>query len=183
MVNKQENELVFTKLQDAINSSFILFETKLEGVLYSLATSPIVYGIVERCVKNYDYIGAKQKYLISPNFERNGAFDVEHISLAKAADVFIVAPATANFLAKAANGIADDALSTFAATFNGKHIYAPAMNPKMWAHPACMRNVALLRERQVIFAGPASGDVACGAAGTGRMLEAVEILDIIRQQL
>jgi len=74
MVNKQENELVFTKLQDAINSSFILFETKLEGVLYSLATSPIVYSIVERCVKNYDYISAKQKYLISPNFERNGAF-------------------------------------------------------------------------------------------------------------
>ena len=106
-----------------------------------------------------------------------------HVELADEADIFAVVPATANFLAKAANGIADDALSTFAATFNGKHIYAPAMNPKMWAHPACMRNVALLRERQVIFAGPASGDVACGAAGTGRMLEALEILDIIRQQL
>ena len=64
-----------------------------------------------------------------------------HVELSDEAALFVVVPATANFLAKAANGIADDALSTFAATFGGKHLYAPAMNPKMWAHPACAANV------------------------------------------
>ena len=74
MKNGQSNLVFFTKFQDTLNSSFILFETKLEQVLYSLAESPIVYSIVERCVKNYDYSQAKQKYLLAPTFERNGAF-------------------------------------------------------------------------------------------------------------
>ena len=107
-------------------------------------------------------------------------YDVE---LADEADLFAVVPATANFLAKAANGIADDALSTFAATFNGTHIYAPAMNPKMWAHSACRENCAVLEKRGAIFAGPANGSVACGAAGTGRMIEVPEIIEIISKHL
>ena len=106
-----------------------------------------------------------------------------HVELSDEAALFGVVPATANFLAKAANGIADDALSTFAATFGGKHLYAPAMNPKMWAHPACAANVQLLRERGVIFAGPADGEVACGAGGRGRMVEVPEILEIIRREV
>ena len=106
-----------------------------------------------------------------------------HVELSDEAALFVVVPATANFLAKAANGIADDALSTFAATFGGKHLYAPAMNPKMWAHPACAANVQLLRERGVIFAGPADGEVACGAGGRGRMVEVPEILEIIRREV
>ena len=68
----------------------------------------------------------------------------EHVALANRADLFIVAPATANFLAKYANGIADDALSTFAATYAGPAVIAPAMNPAMWCHPACQANAALL---------------------------------------
>ncbi|MBO7327278.1 MAG: phosphopantothenoylcysteine decarboxylase [Lentisphaeria bacterium] len=106
-----------------------------------------------------------------------------HVELSDEAALFVVVPATANFLAKAANGIADDALSTFAATFGGKHLYAPAMNPKMWAHPACAANVQLLRERGVLFAGPADGEVACGAGGRGRMVEVPEILEIIRREV
>lgn len=93
----------------------------------------------------------------------------EHVALADEAGLFVVAPATANFLAKYAHGIADDALSTFAATFAGPVLVAPAMNPKMWAHPACRANVELLRERGVEFRGPDSGRVACGDAGTGRL--------------
>jgi len=93
----------------------------------------------------------------------------EHVALADEAGLFVVAPATANFLAKYAHGIADDALTTFAATFTGPVLIAPAMNPKMWAHPACRANVELLRERGVAFCGPDSGRVACGDAGTGRL--------------
>lgn len=106
-----------------------------------------------------------------------------HVELADETDLLAVVPATANFLAKAAHGIADDALTTFAATFGGKQLYAPAMNPRMWNHPACIANVELLRRRGAIFAGPTTGEVACGAAGTGRMLEVPQLLDLIRAAL
>ena len=94
----------------------------------------------------------------------------EHVALADEAGLFVVAPATANFLAKYAHGIADDALTTFAVTFAGPVLVAPAMNPKMWAHPACRANVALLRERGVAFCGPDKGRVACGDDGIGRLV-------------
>ena len=103
----------------------------------------------------------------------------EHVALADEADLFAVVPATVNFLAKFAHGIADDALTTFAATFSGTVLVAPAMNPKMWAHPACVDNVALLKKRGVRFCGPVSGHVACGADGMGRMVEAADILAAI----
>ena len=103
----------------------------------------------------------------------------EHVALADEADLFVVVPATANFLAKYAHGIADDALTTFAATYDGPVLLAPAMNPKMWAHPACVDNVALLKKRGVRFCGPVSGHVACGADGMGRMVEAADILAAI----
>ena len=106
----------------------------------------------------------------------NADWRPQHVELSCEADLFICAPATANFIAKYANGIADDALSTFAATFHGAVLVAPAMNPQMWSAPACIANVAVLKERGVHFAGPADGDVACGAGGTGRMVEALEIM-------
>ncbi len=107
----------------------------------------------------------------------------EHVALADEAAFFVVAPATANFLAKYANGIADDALSTFAATFGGPVLLAPAMNPKMWAHPACRANVEVLRSRGVRFVGPESGRVACGEDGVGRMAEPGTIFETIRLAL
>jgi len=103
----------------------------------------------------------------------------EHVALASRASLFIVAPATANFIAKMSCGIADDALSTFAATYSGPTVIAPAMNPAMWAHPACRRNVAELTARGVIFAGPETGHVACGPDGTGRMSEPEAILSLL----
>ena len=106
-----------------------------------------------------------------------------HVELADEADCFVCAPATANFLAKFACGIADDALTTFCATFHGTSIVAPAMNPKMWTTPACEENVAKLKQRGILFCGPASGHVACGAGGTGRMKEAAEIFDFIQTTL
>lgn len=107
----------------------------------------------------------------------------EHVALADEAQLFVVAPATANFLAKYAHGIADDALTTFAVTFAGPALIAPAMNPKMWAHPACRANVALLLERGVEFCGPDSGRVACGDAGTGRLAAPETIFEAAKSLL
>ena len=107
----------------------------------------------------------------------------EHVALADEVALLAVVPATANFIAKTAHGIADDALSTFAATFAGPVLLAPAMNPKMWQHPACVDNVELLEKRGVRFCGPVAGHVACGADGVGRMAEVSEILAAIEALL
>jgi phosphopantothenoylcysteine decarboxylase/phosphopantothenate--cysteine ligase len=102
-----------------------------------------------------------------------------HIALADKAKLLIVAPATANFLGKLANGIADDALTTTALAFHGKTLIAPAMNTHMWRHPAVQKNCEILRSWGVEFVGPASGNLACGVQGEGRMAEVPEILEKI----
>ena len=107
----------------------------------------------------------------------------EHVALADEADLLAVVPATADFIAKFAHGIADDALTTFAATFAGPVLLAPAMNPKMWTHPACADNVSLLERRGVKFCGPVEGRVACGADGMGRMAEPEEIFSAVEAAL
>lgn len=99
-----------------------------------------------------------------------------HIALAAQATVLVVAPATANLLAKLAHGLADDALSTYALSHCGPVLVAPAMNPRMWAHPAVQANCELLRQRGVGFVGPDSGRVACGEGGLGRMAPVDDIL-------
>lgn len=98
-----------------------------------------------------------------------------HISLTRRADLFLVAPATANFIAKLANGIADDLLSTLAAARECPLLVAPAMNRQMWANPANLRNIGQLNADGVSILGPASGVQACGEVGEGRMLEPEEI--------
>ena len=106
----------------------------------------------------------------------NSDWRPQHVSLADEADLFVIAPATANILAKMAHGIADDAVSTFAATFEGPILAAPAMNPKMWRHTANLENVNILEKRGVTILGPAEGRVACGAeTEKGRMIEPDEI--------
>jgi phosphopantothenoylcysteine decarboxylase/phosphopantothenate--cysteine ligase len=102
-----------------------------------------------------------------------------HVALAERAELLVIAPCTANFIGKFANGIADDALTTYALTHSGKVILAPAMNPKMWNNPAVQANVEFLKKRGIEFIGPATGHVACGDAGKGRMVEPEAILDYI----
>ena len=104
-----------------------------------------------------------------------------HIDLARQASVLCIAPATANFLAKAANGIADDLLSTTYLAFEGPILVAPAMNGVMWAKPATQRNVKTLCEDGVEFVGPESGRFSCGEAGVGRMSEPDQIAQRILQ--
>lgn len=101
-----------------------------------------------------------------------------HIDLADRADLFLVAPASANTLARFANGLADDPLSSIylALPRTTRVVLAPAMNGKMWEHPATRRNAARLAEDGCVFVGPDEGDLACGYQGIGRMAPVGEIL-------
>ena len=100
----------------------------------------------------------------------------EHISLAAAADLVVVAPATANILAKMAHGIADDLLSSTLLATKAPVVVAPAMNDGMWENPATQANVSALVARGVRVVQPGTGELACGTSGTGRMAEPPEIL-------
>jgi phosphopantothenoylcysteine decarboxylase/phosphopantothenate--cysteine ligase len=102
-----------------------------------------------------------------------------HIELSRDKHAIVVAPATADFLAKAVLGLADDLLSTLCLARDCPLIVAPAMNRQMWEHPATQRNVAQLKRDGVIVLGPDSGDQACGETGMGRMLEAAELAEAI----
>ena len=99
-----------------------------------------------------------------------------HIELSRDADLVVVAPATAGLLAKLANGLADDLASTLLLATDKRVLAAPAMNLRMWLHPATQRNVAALRRDGVMFVGPADGAMACGEFGPGRMAEPLDIV-------
>ena len=100
-----------------------------------------------------------------------------HIELARWAELIVVAPASADFLARLANGLADDLLTTVCLASEAPIAVAPAMNRVMWANPATADNMATLHKRGVRIFGPAEGDQACGEVGAGRMLEPVELAD------
>lgn len=106
--------------------------------------------------------------------------EMGHIRLVREADLVVVAPATANTLAKMAAGIADDLASTALLAADVPILTAPAMNVAMWTHPATQRNMEVLAGRGVHFVGPAAGDLACGETGAGRMEEPAAILGAIR---
>ncbi len=105
--------------------------------------------------------------------------ELEHIALARWADAFVIAPATANCLAKLANGIADDLLTTTALAMTAPLLIAPAMNANMWRHPATQANLRTLLDRGVRAVGPATGRLACGDDDIGRMSEPAEIAEAL----
>jgi len=102
-----------------------------------------------------------------------------HIELARWADAVLVAPASANFLARMTHGLADDLLTTLCLATEAAVFVAPAMNRVMWAHPATQQNCQLLQQRGVTILGPAEGEQACGESGAGRMLEAEELVGVL----
>lgn len=106
-----------------------------------------------------------------------GPFGIEHIQVVQQADVIVIAPATANCIAKLAHGMADDLLSTACLAATCPVVLAPAMNSNMWSHPATRANVRLLLERNVHLVEPGSGDLACGMVGDGRLAEPGTIAD------
>ncbi|TKB02135.1 bifunctional phosphopantothenoylcysteine decarboxylase/phosphopantothenate--cysteine ligase CoaBC [Alteromonas portus] len=104
-----------------------------------------------------------------------------HIELAKWADILLIAPATANTLAKLAHGMADDLLTTLYLATTAKLFIAPAMNQQMWKAIATQRNIAILKEHGVTFVGPASGEQACGDVGSGRMVEPIDLANVLNE--
>lgn len=109
--------------------------------------------------------------------------DIGHIQLSRDADLLVVAPATADLLAKMAHGFANDLASTLLLATDKKILVAPAMNVRMWLNPATQRNVATLQKDGVLFAGPEDGDMACGEYGPGRMSEPAALLAAIEAAL
>lgn len=116
-------------------------------------------------------------------FEPQEHFIGEHIGLTRRAEILVVAPASADFLARAAQGMANDLLTTLLLATTTPVLMAPAMNCDMWAKPAVQRNVRQLREDGIEFVDPGSGWLSCGQVGAGRMAEPGEILGRIDEVL
>lgn len=114
-----------------------------------------------------------RRAVVTDLYDEDEGWKPRHITLADEADLVLIAPATANCVAKLAHGLADDALSCMALAKQPEAplVLVPAMNGRMWLHPATQANVAVLRERGAEILGPASGMLSCGYEGVGRMLE------------
>ena len=112
-------------------------------------------------------------------FEEPERFEMAHVSIPESADLMLIAPATANILAKLAYGIADDMLSTMALVVRCPMVIAPAMNSKMWTNPVVQANVDTLRQRGIAFIEPEEGRLACGTEGPGRLAEPEQILEAV----
>jgi len=116
-------------------------------------------------------------------FDLKDEAEIGHIRLSREADLIVVAPATADLLAKMAHGLADDLASAVLLATDKKVLAAPAMNVRMWQHPATRRNLATLRTDGILFVGPDEGEMACGEYGPGRMAEPQAILAAIEEAL
>ncbi|MGR3698832.1 MAG: bifunctional phosphopantothenoylcysteine decarboxylase/phosphopantothenate--cysteine ligase CoaBC [Roseovarius sp.] len=121
--------------------------------------------------------------VFSDLFDLTDEAEMGHIQLSRSADLIVVAPATADLMAKMATGRADDLASTVLLATDTPVLIAPAMNVRMWQHAATQRNIATLKGDGITFAGPNAGDMACGEHGPGRMAEVPEILDAIEHAL
>ena len=121
--------------------------------------------------------------VITDTYDSNSQFSIEHVALAHQADVVVIAPATAHCIAKLAQGLADDPLTTTIIATTAPVMVAPAMDANMFDNPATQENVATLKRRGVVFAGPAPGRLASGLMGMGRLLETPELLGYISYTL
>jgi phosphopantothenoylcysteine decarboxylase/phosphopantothenate--cysteine ligase len=119
------------------------------------------------------------KPVVTDLWDASYANNLAHIELSRGADAILIAPASADFIAKLAHGLAGDVLSTACLARNCPLLVAPAMNVEMWENAAMQRNIATLRADGIAILGPAAGDQACGEVGMGRMLEAEELLEAL----
>jgi phosphopantothenoylcysteine decarboxylase/phosphopantothenate--cysteine ligase len=121
--------------------------------------------------------------VVTSMWKATGAAGIQHLKRSEIADLIVVAPATANILGKLAGGIADDLVSTLLLGADAPVMLAPAMNTRMWQHPATQRNVAFLRENGYMLVGPEEGWQACRMVGPGRMSEPETLLAEIKKRL
>lgn len=138
---------------------------------------PVLTGSALEFVGAASFEGITHNRAITQMFQSEQNAAIDHVELAKSADLFLIAPATANIIAKAARGIADDWLSTALLATTAPVLFAPAMNTNMYAHPATQANLELLWARGCHFVGPDSGILACRTVGGGRMMEPVDVVE------
>jgi phosphopantothenoylcysteine decarboxylase/phosphopantothenate--cysteine ligase len=136
-----------------------------------------------RFITEVTFRAITRRPVLTDLFDEPEERQIAHIHLAKRADVLLIAPATANILAKLAVGIADDLLTTLALATSAKIVIAPAMNTVMWQHPATQHNVRVLEERGAHFVYPAEGMLACGDVGAGKLADTPVILAALEQVL
>lgn len=139
----------------------------------------------QRFVTEVPFRTLSRNPVITSLFDEIEEWKPTHISLADSANIFLVAPATANVIAKLALGIADNAVTCLALALNrdAKLLIAPAMNGKMWLHPATQKNVETLKERGAEFIGPEEGMLSCGYEGVGRLAPVDTIVSKVLQIL
>ncbi len=137
------------------------------------AVNVVMTADAQRFVTALPFKTLSRRPVVTDLYDEEEGWKPAHITLADEADLLLVAPATANLLAKMAHGLADDALSCIALALNpgARVVVAPAMNGKMWLHAATQANAALLKGRGVEILGPAEGMLSCGYEGVGRLLD------------
>ncbi len=136
-----------------------------------------------RFITEVTFRAITRRPVLTDLFDEPEERQIAHIHLARRADILLIAPATANILAKLAVGIADDLLTTLALATQARIVIAPAMNTVMWQHPATQHNVRLLEERGVTFVYPAEGMLACGEVGAGKLADTLNILHALEEVL
>lgn len=150
---------------------------------YDVNVDVIMTKSAQEFVTPLSFQSLSQNMVIKDMFEEPKAFEIQHISLAKKADLLVVVPATANIIGKVANGIADDMLSTTIMATRAKVIFAPAMNTNMYTNPIVQENISKLKELGYEFINPACGRLACGDVGDGKLADTEEIVDVILSKL
>lgn len=148
------------------------------------AVRPLMTAAAQEFVTPLSVGALSADHVFTDLFDRKDEHDIGHIRLSREADLIVVAPATADLMAKLANGLANDLASTVLLATNKPVLMAPAMNPRMWAHPATRRNRTQLEKDGIKFVGPARGEMAeSGEAGEGRMAEPLEIVAAVEAML
>ena len=145
--------------------------------------SVIMTEAATRFVGELTFQTLSQNPVLVDEFERRETWDPAHVSLPDAADVFVIAPCTANVIAKLAHGLADDALSSAALACRAPLIIAPAMNENMWLNAATQANLRIVKARGAIIVNPERGSLACGWVGEGRLAPFDEIMKAVENAL
>jgi phosphopantothenoylcysteine decarboxylase/phosphopantothenate--cysteine ligase len=149
-----------------------------------LRVQAVLTPAAERFITPLTFAALTGRKVITDLFASGSAEDmlssaIEHIAVAQENDVLVIAPATADLMARLARGIANDFLTTTYLAFTGPVVLAPAMNSNMWTHPATQENLAILRKRGHVIVEPEDGSLACGMTGPGRLAEPERIADVV----
>ena len=139
----------------------------------------ILTGSAQEFVTPLTFRSLTHRSVITDLFDLGSDDPLEHVEIARRADAIVIAPATANLIAKLAHGLADDALTTIVLATEAPVLIAPAMEHNMWSNTATQANAAALRDRGFAFAGPNEGRLASGAVGSGRLVDTLEILETL----